>query len=70
MPIHCQCVLRADVPAVNRFDHELVQESTQDQKIVRKIRKRADDQYKVSAIFTMGLERTCANVEQGYFNSR
>ena len=60
LPIHCQCVLRTD--AVNRFEStssSKAKKVPQDHKIARKIRKRADDQYKVSAIFTMGLENLC-----------
>ena len=51
MPVHSQRVLRAGVPDVkNRFEGH---------KIVGKIGKIADDQYKVSAIFAMGLEILC-----------
>ena len=60
MPVHCQCVLRADVPAVNRFKGTSSSKKvTQDHEIVRKIGKRADDQNEVSAIFTMRLENLC-----------
>ena len=48
--VHRQRMLRADVPAMNCPDHELVQESH-----TRKIRKRADNQHEVSAIFTKRL---------------
>ena len=60
MPVHCQCVLRADVPAVNRFmGTSSSKKVTQDHEIVRKIGKRADDQNEVSTIFTMRLENVC-----------
>ena len=70
MPVHCQCVIRADVPAVNRFKGTSSSKKvTQDHEIVRKIGKRADYQNEVSAIFTMRLENLC-DVEPGYFKSR
>jgi hypothetical protein len=51
---------RADVPAVNRFEGTSSSKKVpQDHKIVRKIHKRTDDQYEVSAIFTMRLENLC-----------
>ncbi len=60
MPVHCQRVLRADVPAVNSFKGTSSSKKvTLDHKIVRKFRKRADDQNEVSAIFTMRLENLC-----------
>ena len=61
MPVHCQGMHRADVPAVNRFEGTSSSKKVpQDHKIVRKmIRKRTDDQYEVSAIFTMRLENLC-----------
>ncbi len=57
MPVECQ-----RMPAVNRFESS-PKKVTQDNKIVRKIGKRADDQHLVSAIFIMRLE----NVEPGHF---
>ena len=60
MPVHCQGVLRADVPAGNRFEGTSSSKKvTQGHEIVRKIGKRADDQNEVSAIFTMRLENLC-----------
>ena len=60
IPVNCQRVLRADVPAVNRFEGTSSSKKvTQDHEIVRKIGKRADDQYEVSAIITMRLENLC-----------
>ncbi len=57
MPVECQRVLRADVPAVNRFKGTSSSKKvTQDHEIVRKIGKRADNQHETSAIFTMRLE--------------
>ena len=45
MPVHCQRVLRADVPTVNRFKGaSSPKKVTQDHEIVRKIGKRADYQ--------------------------
>jgi hypothetical protein len=58
----CRFIAREciDVPAVNRFEGTSSSKKvTQDHKIVRKIRKRTDDQYEVSAIFTMRLENLC-----------
>ena len=53
-------MLWADVPAVNRFEGTSSSKKvTQDLKIVRKIRKRADEQDEVSAIFTMRLDNLC-----------
>ena len=47
----CQRVLRADVPAVNRWEGtSSSKEVTQDHKIIRNIGKRADYQNEVSAI--------------------
>ena len=60
MPVHCQCVLRADVPAFNRFKGTSSSKKVaQDHEIVRKIGKRADYQNEVSAIFTVRLENLC-----------
>ncbi len=60
MPFHCQRVIRADVPTVNRFDGTgSSKKVTQDHKIVRKFDKRADDQHEVSTIFTMRLDNLC-----------
>ena len=60
MPVHCQRVLRADVPAVNRFKGTSSSKKvTQDHEIVRKIGKWADYQNEVSAIFTVRLENLC-----------
>ena len=60
MPVHCQRVLRANVPAVNRFQGTRSSEKVaQDHEIVRKIDKRANNQYKISAIFAMRLENLC-----------
>ena len=60
MPVHRQCVLWADAPAVNRFKGPSSSEKgTQDHEVVIKIGKRADNQYEVSAIFTMRLENLC-----------
>ena len=60
MLVNCQRVLRADVPAVNRFKGTSSSKKvTQDHEIVRKIGKRADYQNEVSAIFTMRLENLC-----------
>ena len=61
MPVHCQGMHRADVPAVNRFEGTSSSKKVpQDHKIVRKVRKRTDDpQYEWSAIFTMRLENLC-----------
>jgi hypothetical protein len=72
MPVHCQCVLWADVPAINCFKGSGFSEKvTQDHEIVRKIGKRTDNQYEVSAICNMGLEgRTRVNAEHGYLKSR
>ena len=60
MPDHSQYVLRADVPAVNRFKGPSSSKKvTQDHEVVRKIGKRADDQNEVSAIFTTRHESLC-----------
>ena len=60
MPVHGQRVLWADVPAVNRFQGTSSSEKVaQDHEVVRKIGKRANNQYKISAIFTMRLENLC-----------
>ena len=61
MPVDCQGMHRADVPAVNRFEGTSSSKKrvSQDHRIVRKVRKRTDDQYEVSAIFTMRLENLC-----------
>ena len=53
-------MLRADVPAVNRFKGTSSSKKVaQDHEIARKIGKRADYQNEVSAIFTMRLEKLC-----------
>ena len=60
MPAHCQCVLRADVPADNRFQGTSSSKKvTQDHEVVRKIGKIANYQNEVSAIFTVRLEKLC-----------
>ena len=61
MPVHSHRVPRVDVPAVNRFEGTISSKKvTQGNRIVRKIRKRADNhQHELSAIFTMGLENLC-----------
>ena len=52
MPVYCQRVLRADVPAVNRIKGTSSSKKvTQDHEIVRNVGKRADDQYEVSDFF-------------------
>ena len=49
MPVHCQRMLRADVPAVNRFlGTSSSKKVTQDHEIVRNIGKRADYQNEVT----------------------
>jgi hypothetical protein len=53
-------MLRANIPAVNGFKGASSSKKvTQDREIVRKICKRANNQYKVSAIFTMRLKDLC-----------
>ncbi len=61
MPVDCQGMHRADIPAVNRFEGTSSSKKrvSQDHRIVRKVRKRTDNQYEVSAIFTMRLENLC-----------
>jgi hypothetical protein len=60
MPVHCQRVLRDHVPTANRFKGtNSSKKVTKGHEIVRKIRKRADYQNEVSAIFTMRLENLC-----------
>ena len=60
MPVHCQRVLRADVPDVNRVKGtSSSKKATQDHEVVRKIGKRANKKYTISAIFTMRLENLC-----------
>ena len=52
MPVHCQCVLRADVPADNRLKGTSSSKKVaQDHEVVRKIGKRANYQNEVSADF-------------------
>jgi len=60
LPVHRQRVLRADVPAMNRFEGTSSSKKvTQDHEIIGKVCKRADDQHEVSAIFAMRLEDLC-----------
>ena len=52
MPVNCQRVLWADAPAVDRFQGTSSSEKvTQDHEVFRKMGKRANNQYKISAIF-------------------
>ena len=71
MPVDCQGMHRADVPAVNRFEGTSSSKKrvSQDHRIVRKVRKRTDDQYEVLPSLPWDL-RTCVNVDPGYFRSR
>jgi hypothetical protein len=61
----CRFIARACIGlAVHRFEGTSSSKKvTQDHEIVRKIGKRVDDQYEVSAIFTMRLEKVCVYVE-------
>ncbi len=69
MPVRCQRMLGANVPAVDRFKGTSSSKKEQDHKIVRKIRKKDDDEYEVPAILIMRRE-DCVNVEPGYIKSR
>ena len=54
VPVHHQRVLRADVPAMNRFEGTSSSSSkkfAEDHEIIGKVCKRAHDQHEVSAIF-------------------
>ena len=60
MSVHCWRVLRADVPAVNRFKGTSSSKKvTQGHGIVRQIDERADYQYEVSEILPIRLESLC-----------
>ena len=70
MTVHCQRVLRADVPTVNRFKGASSSKKvTQDNLIVRKIGKGPTINTRYLPSLPWDL-RTCVNVEPGYFKSR